>query len=481
MAINKKLIHFNNFSTFNSKKLSANSENTKYTLGINGAVTNGSPEILYQSICYIKDTKQQWTHGQLYDGSKSDTLLNETDPVFSASPAAAITEEDIAVWGGAADLVPGHDADIAQLFHDIEGKQDIISDLIAIREGASKGATALQSYTEQYKGTITEVSANGTRIATSGVANIPAASTSKYGVTKLSSSTSSTSTSLAATPSAVKSAYDLANGKQDKLVSGTNIKTINGQSILGSGDITINNDDGSRLYYLGNSSPTRLTEFGDAKIIGDYEVEYGYLSGGNMVNWRYLQFSEPVKSIPDAAFTSSVAAIWIPPTVTNISRRAFASNIQIVYAENYMGDLSWCLNNTSLHSSIILCGNSSICTHSYPWFWAKPYVEGALGYNAGNYKIRRAYVERANLCTWQNTPALLGLGNYTVKYINPIEASCGVYIPAVGSIIFTTGNIVPSITYLGSIKWVNGKVPELQPNKTYEMSFNQGLAVCAEY
>ena len=63
MAINKKLIHFKNFSDFNSKKLSANETNTQYTLGINGAVTNGSPDILYQSICYIKDTKQQWTHG----------------------------------------------------------------------------------------------------------------------------------------------------------------------------------------------------------------------------------------------------------------------------------------------------------------------------------------------------------------------------------------------------------------------------------
>ena len=30
------------------------------------------------------------------------------------------------------------------------------------------------------------------------------------------------------------------SGKQDKLVSGTNIKTINGESVLGSGDITIN-------------------------------------------------------------------------------------------------------------------------------------------------------------------------------------------------------------------------------------------------
>lgn len=65
------------------------------------------------------------------------------------------------------------------------------------------------------------------------------ATTTYYGVTKLSSSTSSTSTSLAATPSAVKSAYDLANSKQDALVSGTNIKTINGESILGEGNITI--------------------------------------------------------------------------------------------------------------------------------------------------------------------------------------------------------------------------------------------------
>jgi hypothetical protein len=100
-------------------------------------------------------------------------------------------------------------------------------------------------------------------------------------VTKLSSATNSTSTTLAATPSAVKAAYDLANsykgtvtgvkingttkspssgvvdlgtvitshqdisGKQDKLVSGTNIKTINGTSILGSGNITISGSGGS--------------------------------------------------------------------------------------------------------------------------------------------------------------------------------------------------------------------------------------------
>ena len=101
-------------------------------------------------------------------------------------------------------------------------------------------------------GTITAIQANGTTVASSGTANIPAATTSAYGVTKLSTSTSSTSTSLAATASAVKSAYDLANGKQDRLVSGTNIKTINGQSLLGSGDITVqgggSSEGGSSVY-----------------------------------------------------------------------------------------------------------------------------------------------------------------------------------------------------------------------------------------
>lgn len=65
------------------------------------------------------------------------------------------------------------------------------------------------------------------------------ATTTYYGVTKLSSATNSTSTALAATASAVKAAYDHASAKQDALVSGTNIKTVNGESLLGSGDLAV--------------------------------------------------------------------------------------------------------------------------------------------------------------------------------------------------------------------------------------------------
>jgi hypothetical protein len=65
------------------------------------------------------------------------------------------------------------------------------------------------------------------------------ASTSNYGLVKLADGVTSSATDRAATANSVKTAYDLANTKQDALVSGTNIKTVNNQSILGSGNLDI--------------------------------------------------------------------------------------------------------------------------------------------------------------------------------------------------------------------------------------------------
>ena len=72
-----------------------------------------------------------------YSGEQVESLLDmvangeaggggiavEIDPIFSASPAASITEADKQTWSG---------------------KQDAISDLATIRSNASKGATAVQ-------------------------------------------------------------------------------------------------------------------------------------------------------------------------------------------------------------------------------------------------------------------------------------------------------------------------------------------------
>lgn len=204
-TINKKLIHFRSLSDFEARLAAG--------------------DVLSTSIVWIKDAKKIWTHGTYYDCNGGETL----------------TEADI------------------------------------LAMGFTKNA-----------GTITGVSANGTSVATSGVANIPAATTSKYGVTKLSSATNSTSTSLAATSSAVKAAYDLANSYKGTvtgvkingstknpssgvvdlgtvITSHQTLKTINGQSLLGSGDITISGGgSGSSDSYVPMSntwydSPSSVT------------------------------------------------------------------------------------------------------------------------------------------------------------------------------------------------------------------------------
>lgn len=94
-------------------------------------------------------------------------------------------------------------------------KADLAS---AVQDSLGKADTALQSYTERYKGTVTGVKMNGsTKSPSNGVVDL----------------------------GTVITAHQDIRGKQDKLVSGTNIKTINGESILGSGNIEISGGGGS--------------------------------------------------------------------------------------------------------------------------------------------------------------------------------------------------------------------------------------------
>ena len=90
---------------------------------------------------------------------------------------------------------------------ELNAKQDVITDLDTIRSGAALGATALQSVPSEY---VTETELNNKGYLTS----VP----DTY---------------------ALKSEIPDISTKQDTLVSGTNIKTVNGTSLLGSGNIEI--------------------------------------------------------------------------------------------------------------------------------------------------------------------------------------------------------------------------------------------------
>lgn len=87
---------------------------------------------------------------QIANGEIGGGIEAETDPIFSASPAASITEDDIRTWNSDHTVVEDLNIDVAQLVNDVKDKQDAIADLETIRDGASKGATALQSIPEEY-------------------------------------------------------------------------------------------------------------------------------------------------------------------------------------------------------------------------------------------------------------------------------------------------------------------------------------------
>lgn len=114
-------------------------------------------------------------------------------------------------------------ADVDYVNTELATKQDTISDLSEIRSGAALGATAVQP-------------ASLATVATSGsyndLSDKPTIPTTTNSVTEGSSSALTSG-----------GAYTALSSKQDTLVSGTNIKTINNMSLLGSGNIEISPGD----------------------------------------------------------------------------------------------------------------------------------------------------------------------------------------------------------------------------------------------
>ena len=149
--------------------------------------------------------------------------------------------------------------DIVDILNNSIGvKQDKIDDLDNIRTNASKGATALQSVPAEY---VTETELNAKGYLTS---------------------------------------HQDISGKQDTLTSGTNIKTINGISVLGSGNMvvghkTLQTTTSTSMtltpnVYHRNTSTTlssltiTLGSISDNTILNEYFVEFTTRSSGTTVN-----------------------------------------------------------------------------------------------------------------------------------------------------------------------------------------------------
>lgn len=295
-------------------------------------------------------------------------------------------------------------------------KSDLAS---AVQTSLGKADTALQSYTEQYKGTITGVSANGTPVATSGVANIPAASTSKYGVTKLSSATNSTSTTLAATPSAVKAAYDLANTYKGTV---TKVK-INGSE---------KSPDSNGLVDLGT-------------------IEGGVTDTSNFVKYDSTSIAHGI--IADGIQSKEYSYVSLVLDRYGFSYRdEFDGNIDFTLA----GDGTKFLSDDGTYKTISGGGPSS----------------GSSAYSEVNHGTSdTTFTLTPNTFhIWDEVSALtLTLGSETSGVANEYLFQ------------FTSGSTATALTLPDDIKWANDSAPTIAENKIYQVSILKGLASVLEF
>lgn len=156
------------------------------------------------------------------DGNRATGSYNETDPVFSASPAAGITVSNITVWNNKLDYVSN---DAANYTYTVAHNSNAIS-LVTV--------------------------ANGNKID---ISNVPTTDTVTSTIRKVPTS---------------GAVYDALRDKQDTLVSGTNIKTINSQSIVGSGNVDFYGTElpiGTEVDYVGTTVPTGWQEINEKATI----------------------------------------------------------------------------------------------------------------------------------------------------------------------------------------------------------------------
>jgi len=157
------------------------------------------------------------------------------------------------------------------------------------------------------------------------------ATTSTYGLTQLSTATNSTSTSLAATPSAVKAAYDLANGKWTA-VTGTSATTGYGIAKLISGDLN------GKTYAAGEAASAAHTH---GQYLIDHQTIYSLTAQAGAFTAVTYDPNAAAKTINiptktshltnDSDFITSAATVASANTAASAAR---LTNINAIGSEN---------------------------------------------------------------------------------------------------------------------------------------------------
>lgn len=297
-------------------------------------------------------------------------------------------------------------------------KSDLAS---AVQTSLGKADTALQSYTEQYKGTVTGVKVNGTTKSPSN------------GVVDLGT---------------VITAHQDISGKQDKLVSGTSIKTVNGESLLGSGDITISGGSGGGSTSIIDtaSSATQTTP----KMLITL-TKYSSTTPDGFAEGSFFTVDFTSKSI------SASSAGY--PYYINVGGTHYkcVTSAGVEMTKNNYATLTGYYTFIRVGTNFVLVNESSSSANSS----AYPIVNHGTGDTTFTLTPNTYHV-------WDVVGSLtITLGSETSGVMNEYLFQ------------FVSGSYPTSLSVPVGVIWVNGE-PEILANKKYQVSILDGMAIVCE-
>ena len=360
---------------------------------------------------------------------------------------------------------------------DISGKQD---KLVSGTNIKTVNSNSLLGSGNISVGTITKVQANGTDVSSSGTANIPAASTSAYGVTKLSSSTSSTSTSLAATASAVKAAYDLANGKW----------TYNADTIKG---VKVNNaaaaDSASAVAWSGiTSKPTTVSGYGITDVYTKSGANGKFVSGARdayNVNALYNAGIHMVANGSNVPCGSEYGVCLTLPyrQLYSNSKPDFGAQIFLpngddetkpnsLFFRTSLGDTWNAWQEVVTKGSVATVATSG----SYNDLKDKPFIPAAY---KGNYSTSALTASSTSFTLSPNTYYTITPSSASTRTFSFGSATSGIVNEYIVEI--NMSSYAPTIAFPSSVVWANGAAPAYAKGKKYIISIVNNYAVFAEF
>lgn len=237
-------------------------------------------------------------------------------------------------------------------------------------------------------------------------------------------------TSLNKADTALQSHQDI-SGKQDKLVSGTNIKTINGTSILGSGDIVIeggggDSSSGEDIRYF--------TEFTVEDFIEACEA------AGDTITYDTTELFNAMKS-------NKVICVPYRGYDKGFIVASYKSGEYEEYPSIYLqkGDSEYYAN----------VGDSYELIGEYPTHSSVQVVEMAGG---------EVVLEVLDNHIYRITDP--------VDYLLPFPSS----IQKGTTIHFISGEFGTTIEITYQLFWANGEIPQIEPNTYYELSLMQSAS-----